>query len=184
MDKLFKGLTVGLGVLAIVFGTLYFATPNQTIVNNPPFGAVSGPDIDSPYVRLNGHYIFSYHSTLKQATTTVCSYKSPPATTTLTFGSVQFNTASSAVATAVEFGYHATSPSATTTRIGSVQNITAGFKATILASSTATALGFAVIPPNSFINIKALALDTVIPQTDSVGFVPVGTCDMTLDANF
>src|SRR5574342_1392556 len=55
-------------------------------------GAVSGPDIYSPYLNLNDVILFPASEGLNQASTTVCSFQSPNSTSSLLFASVQIDT--------------------------------------------------------------------------------------------
>jgi len=80
------------------------------------FGAVSGPKVDFPFWEVNGVAHHYYSSGLNQASTTVCSFRSPrSATSTLLFASLQLTTGTT-TDTFWEFGKDA-SFAATTTRI-------------------------------------------------------------------
>ena len=76
-------------------------------------GAVSGPDISSPYLSVNGILSFYHRSGMATGTTTPCAFQSPNATSTLTSAVARFNV-SSTTATTVTFG-RATNSGATTT---------------------------------------------------------------------
>lgn len=144
-----------------------------TIVNVPEnkqvLGAVSGPDNYFPYWGVNGVRTFHNSIGLTKATTTVCSIKSPSATSTLSFATVRFAVASTS-ATYVELA-RATTRYATTTSINTY-TIVAGAQATIVASSTGSIAGDATIfPPNTYFNVK-VAWDNVATSAS----VPSGVC--------
>ena len=60
-------------------------------------GAVTGPDIASPYFSFGGVRHWGYSQDIRQGTTTVCSFQSPVSTSTLDIGSVQVTTGTSSV---------------------------------------------------------------------------------------
>jgi hypothetical protein len=117
-------------------------------------GSVSSPDIQSPYFSVGGLPIWAQRTnSLTQASTTVCSIQSPAATSSLLFAGIEFDVASTS-ATYVELA-RATTPYATTTRIGSTYTIAANAQANIVASTTGSVAGDATIfPPNSYFNVK------------------------------
>ena len=75
-------------------------------------GAVSGPDIYSPYLNVNGVTEFYHRSAMTTGTTTPCAFK-VTATSTLVTGVAKFNVGSTTAAT-VTFG-RGTHSTATTT---------------------------------------------------------------------
>lgn len=159
MDKTLKYLVVVLGVLAIVFGTLYYATPKQ----KPPLGSITGPDFYFPYVNYNGFRTYYYHVPANTSSTTICSIQTPNATTTLDTAKFSF-TDSTTTAHILEWGTDPVNNTATTTSLGRV-SLGSVVKGTFFASSTsilntATQLGqgeldsVAVLAPNSFLNLN------------------------------
>jgi len=136
----------------------------------PTLGAVSGPDFFGDYFAVNGVRTHYNQRGLNKATTTVCSIKSPNATSSLVAGAIRFSVASTS-ATFVELA-RATTPYATTTLIGTAYNIAAGAQATIVASTTGSAAGEATIfPPNTYFNVK-VAWATAATSAS----VPSGNC--------
>lgn len=135
------------------------------------FGSVSSPDINSPYFSVGGLAIWAQRTTsLIQASTTVCSIQSPAATSSLLFAGIEFDVASTS-ATYVELA-RATTPYATTTRIGSPYVIGANAQANIVASTTGSVAGDATIfPPNTYFNVKASWATAATALT-----VPRGSC--------
>ena len=133
-------------------------------------GAVSGPDFYSDYFNVNGVKGYYNSKGLVQASTTVCSIKSPSATSTLSLGSITFRLASTS-ATYVELA-RATTPYATTTRIGSPYVIAANAQASIVASSTGSVAGDGTIfPPSTYFNVKVSWATAATSAS-----VPTGTC--------
>src|SRR3990167_6033789 len=125
-----KNLAVtGLAVLAVIFGVSYLKVTTVTNVvnvpeqqisqqNEPQYGAFPGPDVNSPYLAVNGVETYYYSSRLNQASTTICSFKTPAATSTLQNASVKITTGTT-TAIALELG-KSTLFDATTTRISYV----------------------------------------------------------------
>ena len=155
-----NALLVGLLVLSAVLGTL--------LVNSKPaevtVGAQPGPDVDSPSQAINGVQRHFFSSGLNQASTTICSFKTPAATTTLAFGSVKLTTGTTTTI-ALEMG-KATTLNATTTRI-SHASVASAAQVTLTAfvASTTGAYGALsqahtadeqdmVFAPNTYLNVK------------------------------
>lgn len=109
--------------------------PDATI-----FGAVSGPSVDFPSWTVNGVETFYYTAGLNKASTTLCSFKSPTATSTLDFASIKITTGTT-TSGVIEIGksntvaYDATTTSLGKTVAGAITQLT------LLASTTPEALG-------------------------------------------
>lgn len=138
----------------------------------PSFGSVTGPNIDSSYLSVNG-VITEYRSQpMNQATTTVCALRAPTnATSTLKAGIVSFRV-SSTTASTVTIG-KATTPFATTTLIRTVSIAANGQSTFPIASTSATALSQAqadlTFAPGEYI---------VVGMAGGVGtFSPTGICE-------
>lgn len=142
-----------------------------------PLGAVSGPDIYSPYLAVNGVTKWYFKEGLRQATTTteskvsrvICSVKSPNATSTLAFQVTNWTTASTS-ATKI-YTAKGTTAFATTTAIGTAFALGASAQATLFASTTAAELATeaTVFAPNTYF-VQSMS-------GGSVGNVsPVGKC--------
>lgn len=154
-------------MMAVIAIAGLFLPVGQSVVNQIVGGA--SPDLYSPYFNINGVKNFYNSVGLVQATTTICSIKSPSATSTLGFASVQFETASTS-ATYVELG-RATTRYATTTSIN-IYTVGASAKASIVASSTGSVAGNATIfPPSTYFNVKTSWATAATALT-----VPVGRC--------
>lgn len=154
--------------VTVVWGA--FFGPVQKVVNQaaPSLGAVSSPDINSPYFSFGQVRLWAAHTdSLTAATTTVCALQSPAATSTLLKGSVSFSVSSS-TATIVTMA-KATTPYATTTSLGSAI-LAAGAQGTFNATTTPV-VGVddkVVFAPNSYF---------VVGMAGGVGtFSPTGTC--------
>lgn len=149
-----------LGAVAVFIGaTNITVSPTDTV-----FGAISGPDISSPYLTVNGVQNFYNRRGFTTSTTTPCAIKAPMATSSLESASVQFRTASTTAS--VVTVAKATTQYATTTRIGTAYAIAANAQASIVGSTTpATGIVFA---PGEWL---------VVGMAGGVGsFSPVGTC--------
>jgi len=103
----------------------------------------------------NGITSYFYSSGMATATTSVCSFLSPAATSTLEFLTVDFDV-SSTTASVITIATGANT-TATTTVIGNEYNIAANAKATIIASSTdsdfVSGLNGMIIAPSQYINV-------------------------------
>lgn len=145
-------------------------TVTITQPSSPVLGAVSSPDIMSPYFSYGGvRHWGAQLTSLNAATTTVCTLQSPPATSTLMHAGIKFDV-SSTTASIVDIA-KSSNTGATTTKIGTTYNIAANVQATIVASTTGSVAGDATLfSPNQFlvINMKGGA--------NSV-FSPTGTCN-------
>lgn len=151
-------------VIAIVAVAVGFAVvkPVQNITN---LGAVSV--LNSP-LEVNGAEVYLESKALTTATTTVCAIKSPAATSTLTFGAVNFVVSSSTAAT-IHLA-KATTPFATTTSLGSV-TLGAGAQGMVVASTSPAAGAATVFSPNTYL---------VVGMQGGVGtFSPTGRCTAT-----
>ncbi len=96
-------VTISLAIaLAVLFGGLYVTKPTTVITKylpNDNVGAVSGPDIFSTYLKVNGVNIAYRKNAMVAATTTPCAVRSPTAaTSTLLSAQVDFTTSSTSAA--------------------------------------------------------------------------------------
>lgn len=98
-------LAVGAVLLALVaLGVAYFRpVPEQVVkiteVVREPLGAVSGPDISSPYLTVNGQRRWFFRDGFKLGTSTPCAFQSPGATSSLVFFGMNQTTATSVAVT-------------------------------------------------------------------------------------
>lgn len=126
-------------------------------------GALSGPDISSPSLNING-VKFEYRSqAFAKATTTVCSFKTPAATSTLVSGYVSYATSTDTILTVAK----ATSRQATTTLIRSETVTADGIVAFPTSSTTVSAVvdQNRTFAPNTFLNVGIAGLSNVASST-------------------
>lgn len=151
MDK-FRNLILILAGVAVVAASYVVVTrPAEKPVGNPPLGALSSPDISSPYISWGGVRTWGAHTdNLAAGTTTVCALQSPAATSTMRLGVIRFNFASTTNNVVVDLA-KGTTFNATTTILGSA-SLSSGVQATFVASSTANTLvdGQYVFAPNQW----------------------------------
>lgn len=103
------GLVMALGVVMLV--------PRSVVNQVSQLGAVSSPDINSPYFSFGGVRQWAGRTdSLTQATTTICAIQSPAATSTLAYGTIKL-TVSSTTASTITLAKAATAY-ATTTSLG------------------------------------------------------------------
>lgn len=118
MNK-FNTVAIALSVIALcVAGVVGLRPINIPEIKIPDitFGALSGPDIISKYLSIGGIRDNYEKAPLTSASTTLCSIKSPAATTTLMFYSIWFDTASTTAIT-VDIAKASAMNGATTTGI-------------------------------------------------------------------
>lgn len=126
------------------------------------FGALTGPDIPSKFLRVGGVTFHYHHQNFSSATTTICSAQAPAATSTLQSVFAVFGNSSS-TATTIDLGYGTNSNSTTTT-----------ITSAALAPNDNTHFSFAsttVIAPNTWVTIGMQGGDTGV-------FSPTGTCNI------
>lgn len=94
-----KKTFLGLIVIAIIAigGCIYLQPKAQ--INQDKAGAVSGPDINSPYLNVNGVSTEYRSMGFSPATTTPCVIKSPAASSTLAYSTFNVYTATSTAGT-------------------------------------------------------------------------------------
>ena len=95
-----KLLTAGviLAVLLGLFGTFRPAIVEK-VIEKASFGALSGPDIISPYLRWGDLAHFATRISLAKATSTVCALQSPASTSTLVATGLSLTTGTSTAVT-------------------------------------------------------------------------------------
>lgn len=159
----FVAFVIAIGVSAFAISQIH------PTVQPVQAGAVS-PDIPSPYFSYGGVLHWAGMESFVQGTSTLCAIQSPAATTTLGSITARFDT-QSAYTMLYEIG-KATTPYATTTLLARMTLATnsLGF---IVGTTSATALQDGILPPNSWLVLKA--------GTSSVGsdFLPQGSCSAT-----
>jgi len=167
MNKTNTTLSVLAMVLSAValFATLSGIQGAETIreVVKEKVGAVSTPDMQSPYFSYGGVRHWGARTTnLQQATTTICALQAPAATSSLRFASIKL-TVSSTTASNVNFGTGLT-PYAISSTLGG-QAVGANAMGDVVATSTVT------MSPNHYF--------VVVMSGGSGTFSPTGTCEAT-----
>src|SRR3990167_7911577 len=157
--KQWSGVLVAIAAI-VVFG--FFQKPAQVTVNipeqtlnTPPLGALTGPDIPYTYFSFGGVRKFAGTQTLNQSSTTICSFKSPAATSTLINASVKITTSSS-TGLNWEIAKSDVSNTATTTSFGVFQ-LASLQQASFVASTSPLKNEInppIVFAPNSNLNVK------------------------------
>lgn len=162
MTKLTIGgitLAVALSITAIVVSVM----GGSSVADK--FGAVSSPDIPSPYFSYGDIRFWGAKTTsLTSATTTVCSLQSPAATSSLVTAAVRLTTSSTTASTVTLA--KATTPYATTTSLGAI-SVSANGQGVAVASTT----GSHIFAPNTYFVVGM--------QGNTGTFSPVGVCQAT-----
>lgn len=163
----------GIAALALILAGFGLTKPGQTIVQN--LGSVAGPESFFPCERHNGIETCTDKMNLTVATTTICSIKSPSATSTLESGAVRLNTSSTSasviiIAKGAKIG-------ASTTPLSPALSVAANVQATLVASSTPagsdTGAVAQIFAPNTYFNV------TMSGGTGT--FSPTGSCKATFE---
>lgn len=167
MDKLKTYIASGLIALLVAFGTVVVTSAPQKAPEDN-LGAISSPDIPSPYLSWGGVRQWAMNRTLNTATTTVCSIRAPlSATTTLLKATIRLDT-SSTTASTVTFA-KANGGAGSTTPFNAF-SVSAGAQAALSLPATTTAAGMAnyTFAPGAFFNVT---------MAGSAGtFSPTGEC--------
>lgn len=171
MKNLTKTLLLGLA-LVLAGGALGWALASRTpeSTTEKPVGALTSPDIPSPWLRWGGvRQRAAALSTLNTSTTTICALQAPNATSTLLTGGLKLDTSSTTASTVtIAKGAHS---NATTTLIREA-SVAANAKATVIAASTtlsALEQTNRTFAPNEWL---------VMSLTGGTGtFSPTGTCN-------
>lgn len=174
MEKSTLAIVLALIALMLAGSAYIFIKPVQTAVNNT-LGAVTGPDSSFPCETHNGvTSCFAQARFTGTASTTLCSFKSPTSTSTLTFGSVQVTTATT-TAISIEIG-KATTFAATTTGLG-YMTLASGAKGTLLATTTQikSVDDVRTFAPNTYFNVMFGGA--------ALGPLLAGTCNATFIVN-
>lgn len=120
-------------------------------VKNFPVGSVAGPDSTYEYYSVNGVAEYKYSTPLNNASTTICSIKSPMATSTLLFASLNISTGTSTVLQ-IDMGHAVGNNTATTTALGTKFDLATTKLATIIATTTNPAA--VVFGPGEYFNVR------------------------------
>lgn len=155
-----KTIISSLVIALVVSGVFWMARPDKVtyvteqdeIIKEIQVGATASPDIQSSYLTFGGVREWAYHTgSFNTGTTTVCSFLSPAATSTLVAATTQITSATS---TASSFDIaQSASPSATTTPIARLE-VAASVLGTIVATNTPAFLTDSVVAPSTYINMK------------------------------
>lgn len=156
MNNMKNYIVGGIAVVALVLAFLAYTKPGQTIVQQ--LGSASSPSIVGGCMELNGITKCYSTSGFSQASTTLCSIRTPGATSTLQYAGASITTASTS-ALQFEWG-KSTVPDATTTPLG-IYNLASTIRAVVMASTTVGGNSAAlaadtplIFGPNMRINLK------------------------------
>lgn len=181
-----KKLWVALVVIAVIatgLGVSYPQTPAEISVDKVvnevkeklKLGSITGPDITSPYLSVDGVKTWYKRVAVRTATSTLCSIKTPAATSTIKHLSANLSSTAS-YATQYLWGHDTAANNATTTSLASIMGAAAGKAMVYVASSTVNDLftGYyhGSVPPNTYLNLN-LSTSTA---GASAAYAPAGYC--------
>lgn len=164
----YKSIAIGflVGLVALFGGLMVSGHKTAAPVTTLP-GALTGPDIPSPYLNWGGVRTYNYSMAMTVASTT-CSFVTPAATSTLTFAAARVDQSSIGATLVYAWGKDPTSAYATTTSLGTA-TLTTGARGVILATTTqVTSIDDKIVfGPSQNLNFK---VGSSTPTTQS------GTC--------
>jgi len=174
------GTSIAIILIAIAAISAYSGKVNVSVApGDTAFGAQAGPDLQSPdgCFTFNGNGNCFYRQSLRPASSSLASFVTPGATTTI--ASMQCNQTGDAVALSWTIGWGAT-PYATTTQIARIDNVSANVPSTLTATGTEKTLALlggtdGAIPPDSYINVRS-GTSTLA----SISIYPAGSCSLIL----
>jgi len=140
------------GLVAVSAWFLH-ASPAPIVNTNPDYGAVTGPTIQGNFLTVGNLTTWRRSSGLNQASTTLCALQAPASTSTLEFASIQLTTGTT---TGIDLDLaKSTSPSASTTLLGTTY-IYAGSNAkdTVIASTSPAGGNAVIFGPNQYFIVK------------------------------
>jgi hypothetical protein len=159
-----------LAVAALGAYTVTRPTPTATT----RLGALSSPDIASPFISWGGVRHWAQSAGFYSASSTLCAIQSPAATSTLTSADLRVDSlpytllgleiskASTAFASTTQLAYDI---SFSTSELGYLRVLLGG------ATSSPTGIADSIIAPNQFINFRFATTTTV-----NSNFAPTGKC--------
>lgn len=153
-------------IAILVVAILYVSesAPAPVVVEKP--GAVSGPDLSSPYFAVNGLSTFYNHVPMQVGTTTLCAMKSPAATSSVELAGFNISIGTSTAAS-IDIGY-GTTPYATSTNLASAIAIGSGALGGSMFFPTAG--NGSIVGPNTWLVVKTAGVGLG-------GYTYRGTCD-------
>lgn len=162
---------IALGVV-VVWGTLF--APVQKVINQTTqLGAVSSPDMASPYFSFGGVRRWATSAGFTPASQTLCAMHAPAATSTIISASVRFDTTIATGASSYELGWGATSGATTTVLARTL--MASGRQTKELVATTSISgtpvLTDNVVAPSTWINFN------IASGTPSASFAPTGRCE-------
>ncbi len=167
-----KLVTAVLAAAIIALGGYTFTHQSNPSPDSPRVGALSSPDISSPYLSFGGVRQWAATESFVQATTSLCAIQAPAATTTLEAATARIDFSTTSVAV-IEIG-NATNAFATTTLLARFNMGASATNLNLVATTTATALVDRIVPPNSWINVKMGTTNL----GGAAGNIPTGRCNV------
>ena len=175
-DKLVAGgvfVALIVGVLALMKG--------PSVVQGPPgadgkpievvAGALSSPDIQSPYLSFGNVRAWGSGSDFRTGTSTLCAIQSPAATSTLVSATLRMDSLPYELTDVVIA--RGTTAFATSTILAFKDVFTTSELGYLVATTTLTTLVDGIVLPNSFINFR-YSTTTVV----NANFQPTGKCSV------
>lgn len=166
-----KNLVAGLGViLALVLGFVGATRQTSQVVIERPseqLGALTGPDIASPYISVGGLQMYSADVAMRAATTTLCAIQAPASTSTLRFAGFTITTGTSTAAT-IDIGT-STTAFATTTNLSAANSVASGAQGSSYWQPVGGAVRDSTMAPNEWVVFKTAGAGLG-------GYTYTGTC--------
>ena len=159
---------------------------NRVIEAVRSFGALSGPDIPSPYLSWGGLQIYQGNMSMRQGTSTVCAIVSPVATSTLSYFGASWAVGSSTSALVAYVSKGADDQSTTTSLDFNTNGIAiaSGIKGSFFINGTTTTNGtialddtFVIAPSQTvMLTFAGDSEADLAPNNDGRNLTPTGNC--------
>ena len=143
-----------IGVIAVLASVFLGGTQvvKDTVHEVVKTGAISSPDLDSPYFSYGGVRRFGLRQQMHVATTTLCAIQAPAATSTLEFASFSITTGTSTAAT-IDIGT-STTAFATTTNLVAAVSIGSGATGQQFWSPVGGSVNDLTMAPSTYVVVK------------------------------
>lgn len=131
-------------------------------------GALTGPDIYSPYLNINGVTKFYSSGSFTAATTTPCSLQSPSSTSTLMFAGWQI-TVGTSTAASIDLGTSTTRYATTTNKVAA-KSVAAGAQGYAVWTPAGGGVDDNIMSPSTWVVVKTAG-------SGLSGYTYTGTCE-------
>lgn len=138
-------------VLIVVVGFVVFLPGKTNTIIERTVGSASGPDMPWPYTNVNGVVTYASKVDMRTATTSLCAFVSPSATSTIEYVSWKIIKGTTTAAT-IDIGT-STTGYATTTNLVSGTSVVSGAQGGYYWTPAGAGTDDAKMSPNTYVNV-------------------------------